>query len=182
MSVFIQKDTNRPWTNNLEQKVSTWCVWKSMQGCLVLWYVVCLFACMYWYANIQLCLCIGMRASGVCVFCLHVYKGGVDRREGRQLRIPHAVCLFYTTSTNTHSELRYRSKVRGYIASAASWLSIQSHCCDTMSMTPHSIGPRQAFKIKSVMFAVKTAVKGREREKRGREGDTWRHKEHEQWK
>lgn len=63
--------------------------------------------------------CIGMQTSMrvfvlackhlVFALCQSVFKVGVDRR-----RADSCSCSFYTTSTNAHSELRYRSKVRGY--------------------------------------------------------------------
>ena len=69
MSVSIQKD-----------KDHTLLVTEQRQGLIVFtkvcqavpWNVTCLFGCMYWYANIHACLCIGMQASGVCALSVCV--------------------------------------------------------------------------------------------------------------
>lgn len=82
---------------------------------------------MYWYAKHPCMPLYGYAiASGVCALSACI-KRGADRR-----RLDSCSCC--ALHKQAHSQMRRRSKVAVCIAPDASWLPIQSHYCDTISV------------------------------------------------
>lgn len=103
--------------------------------------------------SIRACLCMGMLASGVCALSACI-KRGADRR-----RLDSCSCC--ALHKHAQSQMRRRSKVAVCIAPDASWLPIQSHYCDTISVNAQWKRPLGSFIAPNWWrMQVRTAVKG----------------------